>query len=79
MKNCQSILTWWLPKSGGKMQMEEKLMQTISAPETWILFEESMTSVLEKVGWPKADLPEALKIIKRKLNSVPAVQSGISD
>lgn len=61
------------------MQMEEKLMQTISAPETWILFEESMTSVLEKVGWPKADLPEALKIIKRKLNSVPAVQSGISD
>ena len=59
--------------------MEEKLMQTISAPETWILFEESMTSVLKKVGWPKADLPEALKIIKRKLNSVPAVQSGISD
>lgn len=59
--------------------VEEKLMRTISAPETWILFEESMASVLEKVGWPKADLPEALKIIKRKLNSVPAVQSGISD
>ena len=61
------------------MQMEEKLMQTISSLETWVLFEESMTSVLEKVGWPKADLPEALEIIKRKLNSVPAVQSGISD
>lgn len=61
------------------MQLEEKLMETILEPQSWILFKESIASVLEKIGWPKAEVPEAVEIIRRRLNSSPVVQSGVSD
>lgn len=61
------------------MSLEERLMHSLSRPQTREALKESVESVLRNVGWEEEELPQATHLLMDKLAPYPAIDNGVTD